>query len=1296
VTMTYTLDGQGEPLTVNDAQGHTVGATYDADHDVTSRTDANGNLTQYGYQYVGPPGASPALTTTGLLTQTISPPVAPYTTSNTLTPLVTTYNYNPGTDDLAEVDLPEGGRTFYGYDRAHHAVITTTQLLKDTPGFGCPQVAQRGPTVSAARAAGLPQACAHSYTWRATVTQRNGVGQVVARVDARGVDVPRTTSPTPPVAALNAAAALYTSSYGYDAQGDLTSASTPPITTTVAADAPVTTVYTPDADGNVTSVQSPNGNVTSYVYDHLGRVTMTTAPPVALSDGTTGSPSTSVTYDPDGNLATTSDALGDTVARSYDPLGRMTTLTNALGRTALMTYTATQLVATQDYSGSVSQQAYDAADRLTSATDALGISSSYGYDNVGNTTAITTPLDFAGVSTTSAITRTYDALNRLSTEGVLGLGGASPTTTQASSTSYDQDGNVSLRVQTGGGGVTYSQYDLADRFSGNTIFTSTAALAALAGDSITLDNADYPTMSYDFNGRDHGFAFDGAGRATLATDCLSCAGTTPITTTDTYDPDGNTTALTRTVGTATPVATGARYNADDWLTWRDDGTGPTTFGYDQAGRWRTQSLLGDPSRGQLARTVNANGVMTGLTDVVTDTNPAGTSSSTNLFTSTLNDLPLTTTLNAGPTSLTEWRSYDADSRLTGLHVTGPLTASPLLAYDEIVGHDAQWHTTGITATGTLIGPSDNVRRTARYTAQGFLQVGTLNGTFGGNWSYDGAGNVHTGFNQGGVTSYTYVGDAGVTAPRGALPNEVLTAALDPGTGNGLQSYQYTYDASGYATQIATGGVTKTLSYDGQGRLSGVATQGSAADNTVAIAYNARGLRARYTVTRTGQGQPAFDERFLYRDTARVGQVVVTGAQVTTPFTETFLYRQDGTPLELLYQPQGQRTARYWYVVDGRGDVLAVVDASGTTVADYSYDLWGAPQGPYGSPLNAIDETNSLHQPLRYRGYWYDGWDDSLGSAPGQGWNGASASGGQSWSPTAMPLPWYALGARSYDPALERFLQPDPASQTGLPAYVYAHDDPLDYADPSGLAAVPLNCGNTTTGTAAALGCEAQASAADQQAQTNAALWAPANFLLLDPARNAFGPGKNLFDRGLGLLALAPFAGVVGHGLGLAADVGRGLEATRAIEGVTDAVQTGAAVDAATTAARSGPVDVALSTIEDLIPFSVHTGGENYLSWYGRGRAMTMFPARFEEVLNGAERIHFNLSGKGATLLHESDRFAKAGTLTDAGVDPFMQVPVTTWELFQVSRNEAWLAKTTFYQRTGFNQWDVVSNPFATL
>jgi RHS repeat-associated protein len=46
--------------------------------------------------------------------------------------------------------------------------------------------------------------------------------------------------------------------------------------------------------------------------------------------------------------------------------------------------------------------------------------------------------------------------------------------------------------------------------------------------------------------------------------------------------------------------------------------------------------------------------------------------------------------------------------------------------------------------------------------------------------------------------------------------------------------------------------------------------------------------------------------------------------------------------------------------------------------------------------------------------------------------------------------WYWLSVRSYDPVLERFLQPDPSGQEGTRSYVYCNDDSLDCTDPSGL------------------------------------------------------------------------------------------------------------------------------------------------------------------------------------------------------------------------------------------------------
>ena len=75
----------------------------------------------------------------------------------------------------------------------------------------------------------------------------------------------------------------------------------------------------------------------------------------------------------------------------------------------------------------------------------------------------------------------------------------------------------------------------------------------------------------------------------------------------------------------------------------------------------------------------------------------------------------------------------------------------------------------------------------------------------------------------------------------------------------------------------------------------------------------------------------------------------------------------------------------------------------------------------------------MPQQLRYAGYWYDN-----------------------------ELAWYWLTVRSYDPALERFLEPDPSEIEGLFNYIYAGDNPADRIDPSGLStaasrsrAVPL-------------------------------------------------------------------------------------------------------------------------------------------------------------------------------------------------------------------------------------------------
>jgi len=195
-------------------------------------------------------------------------------------------------------------------------------------------------------------------------------------------------------------------------------------------------------------------------------------------------------------------------------------------------------------------------------------------------------------------------------------------------------------------------------------------------------------------------------------------------------------------------------------------------------------------------------------------------------------------------------------------------------------------------------------------------------------------------------------------------------------------------------------------------------------------------RDTLAITPTGQGQPSFQEHWVYRG-EQIGQVSVTTP--LTSFTETFLYRPNGSPLELVYKTAGQASKRYWYVLDGHNNVMGLVDGSGTLVNVYTYDVWGRPD------LTTPGATReAVPQPLRYQGYWYDGWDNS------------GDSGGASWN--SGPMPWYWLQVRSYDPSLRRFLQPDPLTGGGLPSYAYANDDPLDVHDPTGQAGVPAACG----------------------------------------------------------------------------------------------------------------------------------------------------------------------------------------------------------------------------------------------
>ncbi|MYS21865.1 RHS repeat-associated core domain-containing protein [Streptomyces sp. DvalAA-14] len=245
-----------------------------------------------------------------------------------------------------------------------------------------------------------------------------------------------------------------TSSYAYDAAGQVYQETDPPITDRVTGashQAVSTTVY--DADGDVTSqtvadatggdaprtetqtydqydqvltdsdankaAGQPNGNTTTYTYDHSGN---------KMSEVTSSGTTTQYTYDDDGHLLTqgilyTGDPVNPQPAkllvessRAYDPAGRLASITDAMGNTTAYTYTDNGLTAkvtktSADGTGSsvLTANTFDAAgNELSETTDNGATVTNYAVDAASRTTSTT--VDPTGVNRTTTLSYTPDDL----------------------------------------------------------------------------------------------------------------------------------------------------------------------------------------------------------------------------------------------------------------------------------------------------------------------------------------------------------------------------------------------------------------------------------------------------------------------------------------------------------------------------------------------------------------------------------------------------------------------------------------------------------------------------------------------------------------------------------------------------------------------------------------------------------------------------------------------------------------------------------------------------------------------
>ena len=162
--------------------------------------------------------------------------------------------------------------------------------------------------------------------------------------------------------------------------------------------------------------------------------------------------------------------------------------------------------------------------------------------------------------------------------------------------------------------------------------------------------------------------------------------------------------------------------------------------------------------------------------------------------------------------------------------------------------------------------------------------------------------------------------------------------------------------------------------------------------------------------------------YIYASGQLLRETITTTDEDGNATTQTldFTYDANGNPYTLSHT-SGTTTTTYYYITNPQGDVVRLVDTTGATVAQYSYDPWGK--------LLSVSDTSSTQianrNPLRYRGYYYD-----------------------------TETSFYYLQSRYYDPTICRFINADILAYTGqgflgYNMFAYCLNNPTNSCDHSG-------------------------------------------------------------------------------------------------------------------------------------------------------------------------------------------------------------------------------------------------------
>ena len=237
----------------------------------------------------------------------------------------------------------------------------------------------------------------------------------------------------------------------------------------------------------------------------------------------------------------------------------------------------------------------------------------------------------------------------------------------------------------------------------------------------------------------------------------------------------------------------------------------------------------------------------------------------------------------------------------------------------------------------------------------------------------------------------------------------------------------TYDASGNPTNY----LGATLVWEGQRLKSYTPKDASSGHaNSYVYSYDENGIRTRKTI-----GNTVTD--YYYNGTLLMGTVKTTTNSdgSTTTSKLRFSYDANGKVVAVNYNGN-----YYYYLRNAQSDIVKLIDKTGATVVEYTYDSWGKLLSTSGSLASTLGKNN----PFRYRGYIYD---EETG--------------------------FYYLQSRYYNPEVGRFISSDVLLSTGQGvlghnAYAYCLNNPVNREDSNGNWSMP-NWLKVTIGAVALVG-----------------------------------------------------------------------------------------------------------------------------------------------------------------------------------------------------------------------------------